>query len=148
MLIIKNIKYSNGAPGSDASGNFVDADIPLYRLADIYLMYGEAVSRGGSGGDAATALGYVNALRTRAGGTAVASINIDFFLDERSREMSWEATRRTDLIRYGKFTSGSYLWPWKGGVVTVTTIPSSYNLFPIPLRALQANPNLTQNPGY
>ena len=56
----KNIKYANGNPGSDASGNFVDADIPLYRLADIYLMYGEAVTRGGTGGDMATALGYIN----------------------------------------------------------------------------------------
>ncbi|MEY8759211.1 RagB/SusD family nutrient uptake outer membrane protein [Chryseobacterium tongliaoense] len=144
----KNIKYSNNAPGSDASGNFVDADIPLYRLADIYLMYGEAVTRGGSGGDMATALGYVNALRTRAGASQVSTINTNFFLDERAREMSWESTRRTDLIRYGKFTSGTYLWPWKGGVKDGKAVDEYRNLFPIPSNDIVANPNLIQNPGY
>lgn len=144
----KNIKYSNNAPGSDASGNFVDADIPLYRLADIYLMYGEAVTRGGSGGDMATALGYVNALRTRAGASQVLTINTNFFLDERARELSWEFTRRTDLIRYGKFTSGTYLWPWKGGVKDGKAVDEFRNLFPIPSNDIVANPNLIQNPGY
>ncbi len=144
----KNIKFSNGAPGSDASGDFVDADIPLYRLADIYLMYGESVARGGSGGSTATALGYVNALRTRAGANTVGSINTDFFLDERARELSWEATRRTDLIRYGKFTSSSYLWPWKGGVKDGKAVEDYRNLFPIPANDIVANPNLIQNPGY
>lgn len=144
----KNIKFANGAPGSDASGNFVDADIPLYRLADIYLMYGEAVTRGGTGGDAATALSYVNALRTRAGANTVSSVNTDFFLDERSRELSWEATRRTDLIRYGKFTSGTYVWPWKGGVKNGKAVEDYRNLFPIPANDIVANPNLIQNPGY
>lgn len=144
----KNIKFANGAAGSDASGNFVDADIPLYRLADIYLMYGEAVARGGSGGNIATALGYVNALRTRAGANTVSSVNTDFFLDERARELSWEATRRTDLIRYGKFTSSSYLWPWKGGVKDGKAVEDYRNLFPIPANDIVANPNLIQNPGY
>lgn len=144
----KNIKFSDGKPGSDASGDFVDSDIPLYRLADIYLMYGEAVARGGSGGSTATALGYVNALRTRAGANTVGSINTDFFLDERARELSWEATRRTDLIRYGKFTSGSYLWPWKGGVKDGKAVEDYRSLFPIPANDIVANPNLVQNPGY
>jgi hypothetical protein len=144
----KNIKFSDNTQGSDTTGDFVDADIPLYRLADIYLMYGEAVSRGGTGGDIATALGYVNSLRTRANGNSVSSINTDFFLDERARELSWEATRRTDLIRYGKFTSGSYLWPWKGGVKDGKSVDDFRNLFPIPANDIVANPNLVQNPGY
>ena len=69
-------------------------------------------------------------------------------IDERGRELMLEGHRRTDLIRFGRFTGGSYLWPWKGNVENGATIPSTYNLFPIPLPALQANPNLTQNPGY
>ena len=146
----KNVDV-NGRPGTDSEGNHPDTDYPMFRLADAYLMYAEAVLRGGTGGDLATALGYVNLLRQRAyGGTSgnVNSINLDFILDERSRELYWEATRRTDLIRFNKFTGGSYLWPWKGNVQTGTSIPSTYNVFPIPLTALQANPNLTQNPGY
>ncbi len=43
--------------------DFVDTDYPVFRLADVYLMYAEGVLRGLQSGDAATALGYVNALR-------------------------------------------------------------------------------------
>ncbi|WP_343686146.1 RagB/SusD family nutrient uptake outer membrane protein [Chryseobacterium gleum] len=146
------VKYKNltseGKPGSDASGNFCDTDIPIFRLADIYLMYAEATLRGGSGGNTATALGYVNALRTRAGAGTVASINTDYILDERGRELGWEMTRRTDLIRYGKFTTGAYLWPWKGGVKEGKSVEDYRNLYPIPAKDIIANPNLVQNPGY
>lgn len=140
----KNLK-SNGQPG--IHDNWVDTDLPLYRLADVYLMYAEATLRGG-GGSQATALGYVNALRTRAGASIISNLNLDFILDERSRELSWEMTRRTDLIRYGKFTSSSYLWPWKGNVKEGTSVPEYRNLFPIPNNDLVVNPNLVQNPGY
>ena len=102
----------------------------------------------GGGGDAGTALGYVNALRTRAGALPVASINLNFILDERGRELGWEMTRRTDLIRYGKFTSASYLWPWKGGVKDGKGVQEFRNLFPIPAADITANRNLVQNPGY
>lgn len=148
------IKYKNvttaGVAGSDASGNFVDADIPLYRLGDIYLMYAEATLRGGNG-NAALALSYINSLRQRAYGDNsgnVTSINLDFILNERSRELSWELTRRTDLIRFGKFTTGDYLWPWKGGVKDGKAVEPTRNLFPIPAKDIIANPNLIQNPGY
>ncbi len=149
------VKYKNvtstGAEGSDGptagSGNFVDADIPLYRLADVYLMYAEAVLRGG-GGSTTTALGYVNDLRKRAGATPVTTISRDFILDERGRELGWEMTRRTDLIRYGKFTTAAYLWPWKGGVKDGQAVGDYRNLYPIPAKDLVANPNLIQNPGY
>ncbi|WP_345425523.1 RagB/SusD family nutrient uptake outer membrane protein, partial [Actinomycetospora chlora] len=76
------------------------------------------------------------------------TINLQNILDERGRELNFEGMRRQDLIRFGKFTGGSYLWPWKGGVKEGTSIPDTYKLFPIPTTALQANPNLTQNPGY
>lgn len=63
-------KYTNktdaGGNGSNYAEGLVDTDFPLLRLADVYLMYAEAVLRGGTGGDASTALGYVNALRSRA----------------------------------------------------------------------------------
>jgi hypothetical protein len=62
--------------------------------------------------------------------------------------LNLEGHRRTDLIRFGKFTGGSYVWPWKGGAKDGASIPDTYKLFPIPLSALQSNPNLKQNPGY
>ena len=146
----KNIT-STGVPGSDLT--FPDTDFPMFRLADVYLMYAEAVVRGGAGGDMATAVNYVNLLRERAygdnsGNIKAADLTLDFILDERARELYWEATRRTDLIRFGKFTGGNYLWPWKGGVKAGVATDSKYNLYPIPSSDLTANPNLTQNPGY
>lgn len=149
-------KYSNltstGAAAPHAHPDFVDTDYPLFRLADVYLMYAEAVLRGGAG-SASNALTYVNALRQRAygnsnGNITSAQLTLDFILDERSRELYWEGHRRTDLIRYGKFTSGTYLWPWKGKVAAGAATESFRDLYPIPAADMGANPTLKQNPGY
>ncbi len=131
---------------------FPDTDFPVFRLADAYLMYAEAHLRGG-GGTAATAVGYVNELLERAYGDQSANITageltLEFILDERARELWWEGHRRTDLIRYGLFTSGDYVWSWKGGGQTGVGVADRFNLYPLPASELLANPNLTQNPGY
>ncbi|MEM9687752.1 MAG: RagB/SusD family nutrient uptake outer membrane protein, partial [Bacteroidota bacterium] len=73
---------------------------------------------------------------------------LDFLIDERARELYWEGHRRTDLIRFGRFTGGTYLWPWKGGVKNGTSIPEHLSIFPIPATELVANPKIQQNPGY
>jgi len=144
---------SDGGPVSDSKGEFADIDFPIFRLSEMYLIYAEAVLRGGTGGDAATALGYMNNIRTRAygntsGNITAGQLNLQFILDERGRELYWEGHRRTDLIRYGLLTTGTYLWPWKGGVSSGTAVDAKYNLFPIPVSNIVANPNLTQNTGY
>jgi starch-binding outer membrane protein, SusD/RagB family len=138
-------KTSTGGTGKDGN-NFPDTDFPLYRLGDAYLMYAEAVTRGGSG-DAALALKLVNDLRTRAGAKALTSLNTDFFMGERARELAWEAHRRTDLIRFGKFTKG-YNWAWKGNVKEGRDIEDFRVLFPISAGDIVANTNLKQNSGY
>jgi starch-binding outer membrane protein, SusD/RagB family len=143
----KNIS-SEGVKGSDPAGDHPDTDYPMFRLADIYLIYAEAVLRGGSGGDNATALKYVNDLRTRAKATTVSSITLDGILDERGRELYWECHRRTDLIRFKKFTEGSYLWDWKGNVVGGKGVSEHLKIYPIPNADRAANPNLNQNPDY
>lgn len=145
-------KYSNATSTGElgADRTFVDTDFPLFRLADVYLMYAEAHLRGG-GGNLATAVGYINALRTRANNPSTISsgdLTLDFILDERSRELYWEAHRRQDLIRYGRFTGGNYNWAWKGNGSNGIAIPAHFNLYPIPVGSMAANPNLTQNPGY
>lgn len=149
-------KFSNlNADGSQAvrpHPDFVCTDYPMFRLADIYLMYAEAVLRGG-GGNAGTALDYVNQIRTRAYGDSFGNISsgqltLDFILDERARELYWEGHRRTDLVRYNKFTTADYLWPWKGRTPEGSATGSFRNLYPIPSADLGANPNLKQNTGY
>lgn len=144
---------SNGAAGSDTGGDFVDTDLPIIRLAEIYLTYAEAVLRGGAGGDVNTAAGYINELRARAygntsGNITSAALTLDFILDERARELYWEGQRRTDLIRFNDFTTGNYLWPFKGGSRSGTAVDEFRNLFPLPSNIILINTNLTQNPGY
>jgi hypothetical protein len=146
-------KYQNvtsaGMPGSNSE--FVDIDFPMFRLADAYLMYAEAVLRGG-GGSRAQALTYVNALRQRAYGNASgnitdAQLTLDFILAERARELMWEGHRRTDLIRFDRFTDNG-LWAWKGNVQAGRTTEAYRDVYPLPASELTANPNLTQNQGY
>ena len=144
---------SNGAAGSDTGGDFVDTDLPIIRLAEIYLTYAEAVLRGGAGGDVNTAAGYINELRARAygntsGNITSSALTLDFILDERARELYWEGQRRTDLIRFNDFTTGNYLWPFKGGSRSGTAVDEFRNLFPLPSNIILINTNLTQNPGY
>jgi hypothetical protein len=147
----KNVT-STGAAGSHPT--HTDTDFPIFRLADAYLIYAEAVKRGGTGGDLNTALTYINALRQRAYGDATgnlattADITLDLILDERARELYWECSRRTDLIRFGRFSESTYVWPWKGKVAAGISTNSKYNLFPIPAPDIAANPTLVQNQGY
>ena len=145
----KNVT-STGKPGKDPSGTHPDTDFPLLRLADFYLVYAEAVIRGGNGGDRATALNYVNLVRARSNATPIADkdLTLDFMLDERARELYWEAHRRTDLIRFGKFTTDGYVWPWKGNAKEGKAVGDHMTLYPIPADDLASNKNLKQNDGY
>ena len=151
-------KYSNiTSGGSNGSNNtYPDTDYPLFRLADAYLMYAEAVLRGGNG-SRATALGYINDLRERAYGDASGNITdaemtLDFLLEERGRELYFEATRRLDLIRFNKYSASGggdeLMWEWKVGDVNGVSISDHLQVFPIPATDLSANPNLFQNDGY
>ena len=141
----------NGVAGSDPTGDIPDTDFPMFRLADTYLMYAEAFLRGG-GGTAANAVTYINQLKARAYGNQSGSINqsdltLDFILSERSRELFWEAHRRTDLIRFGQF-SDQGIWPWKGNVPQGSTTSAFRDLMPLPATDLGINNNLQQNQGY
>lgn len=141
----KNIT-STGETGSNV--DYPDTDFPMFRLADVYLMYAEATLRGGAGGNMGNAVQYVNDLRDRAEAGTVNDITLDLILDERGRELYWECHRRTDLVRYGVFTGDQYLWSWKGNVQDGIGTNDKYNMFPIPASDISANPNLTQNPDY
>ena len=125
----------------------VSTDYPVFRLADVYLMAAEAVVRGGSGYSREEVLGFLNLIRQRAygdnsGNINDAQMNLDYIIDERARELYLEGCRRTDLIRFGMFTTDKYIWQWKGGVVDGRAVDKKYNIYPIPASELSANPNL------
>ena len=125
------------------SGQNGDAenDMAIFRLADVYLMKAEALVR--SGGDIAEATRLVNVIRKRAFDDAAklkTTVTLEDVYQERRFELAWEISSRQDMIRFGTFLNA--IPGWKG----VTA--SKYLLFPIPRTARDANPNLTQNPGY
>lgn len=128
-----------------ASKAYSDIDFPMIRLGEIYLIYAEACM---NLGQANTALPKVQDLAARAGVTAPTSITQEWLIEERARELMWEGHRRTDLIRYNKFTSSSFLWTYKGGSFSGQGFDDHMKIFAIPASELASNPELHQNPGY
>src|SRR5207245_11382583 len=106
----------------------------------------------GGGGTATNALTELKRGRQRASGNSTANFAArppaDTLLAERGRELLFEASRRTDLIRFAVVTGGTYVWAWKGGTPGGSPLPSFRDLYPLPANELIANPNLKQNPGY
>lgn len=159
-------KWSNlkddGTTASNTGDAGVDTDFPLFRLADVYLMYAECVVRlhndwdnwaGGSDAESDSrkqgAIYWINKIRERSKASDVWASSfadddafLQFILDERARELYHEGYRRTDLIRYGQFTTNKYIWQWKGGTHDGQAVDSKYNIYPIPNTELTANPNL------
>ena len=71
-----------------------------------------------------------------------ASLDMNEMLDEWGREFLAEGRRRTDLIRFGKFSSGRW---WD----KTPDSDDHYKLFPLTVSAvLNTNSNMIQNPGY
>jgi hypothetical protein len=115
----------------------------MIRLAEIYLIYAEACMK--AGGDASEQIAQ---LAQRAGVNPPEEITTDFLVAERARELMWEAHRRTDLIRFGKWIDGGYNWTYKGGNFGGQKLPEHFNIFPVPSTELATNLDLQQNPGY
>ena len=148
-LKFNNIPYgvteSAYLPTADTKA-FSDVDFPMIRLAEIYLIYAEACM---NTGDEILGLSRLAELSARAGVSPPEEITEEFLMEERARELMWEAHRRTDLIRFGLFTSSDYLWPYKGGdSFAGQAFPSYKTLFPLPPTELAVNEVLNQNPGY
>jgi hypothetical protein len=148
------IKYSNWNFNLD--GTYADVQpacishprigYAMIRLAEIYLSAAEAILHGA--GDKATALDYVNYIRERAGLEAWTSPELtqESLQAERQRELYTECTRRTDLVRYGKWVSG-YNWNWKNNAKSGQDFDSSFALYPIPSQYVTLG-GYKQNPGY
>ncbi|HXO85252.1 MAG TPA: RagB/SusD family nutrient uptake outer membrane protein, partial [Gemmatimonadales bacterium] len=114
-------------------------DYVWFRLAEMYFIKAEAELNGATG--TSTPLALVRAVRARAfAADTLTTVTLPVILRERLFEFTGEGKRRQDLIRFGAYSSGT--WQFKAGR------PDHYVLMPIPQSQLDANPNLTQNPGY
>ncbi len=135
--------YDNVGNTYSSSIVFPTTDFPLFRLADTYLMLSECQMRGVQNADPGYAL--YKKVRARAGVTEKDPMDLDDILKERMCELYWEGHRRSDLVRFGKFTGNAYVWSWKGGIAAGTGIASYRNVFAIPY---QYESTVGQNPGY
>ncbi len=124
-----------GRSGGDNGNNYA-----FLRLAEMYLIKAEALHRQGQ---TSSAVAQINMVRERAFNPdepVTDAGNFDeILLQERLFELTWEATRRQDLIRFGRFSD---TWEFKSNT-------DPYRILgPIPQVQIDANPNLVQNPGY
>jgi len=136
-------RTSDGGYGQEKGS--VDIDFPMMRYADVLLMAAECTKRGAtvSGG-----IDGFNAVRARAGLSSISDPSLSDIIDERARELYQECWRRSDLIRFGLFTTADYLWQWKGNVKEGQAVDSGRTLFPLPDSDLLANTKLEQNEYY
>lgn len=146
---VRNIKYWP-QPGTPPNNDMANAFV-LYRLADIYLMRGEAKFWAG---DMGGALLDFNTVRERAysGSTAhdwvLADLTPDNILQERGRELAWETVRRIDQIRMQVYTGTPYFTRARNYPPKPADPDNHTFLLPIPNTEINTNPNLKQNPGY
>ena len=120
----------------------MENDYAILRLADVYLMKAEALLRLPTP-NVTEATTLVNALRSRVftdPAKLKTSVTLDDIYNERRFELAWEGWGRQDMIRFGTFLNPIPGW-------RPNALPSFRLLFPIPQTAIDANPNLTQNPG-
>ena len=139
-------KYKSGRLSDD---NYQENDYLIYRLSEVYFNKAEAIMRKNGGTANQEAVNLINESKKRSFAAAdwaanqysTATLTLDELLAERGREFIFEGKRRTDLIRFGKYTTGTW-WDHKA------TNDVNKELFPIPQQHMAINPNLKQNPGY
>jgi hypothetical protein len=134
---VRSIKFYPD-PNTNSSTRYQNNDMPIFRLADVYLLKAEALLR--TGGSMSEAVALVNKVRVRSKASEISTITLDGILEERGRELAWEGWRRNDLIRFGKYQGR---WGFKAG-----NEGAYRDIFPIPATELVLNKNLKQNPGY
>lgn len=122
-------------------------NIPVARLAEMYLIRAEADVRGGTGG-VASATADINLLRARSGATPYTTVTLANVLLERQLELAFEGFRLHDLKRVN-----AIVVPAAAATATTPASPAilasdSRYVLPIPQREINNNPLLTQNAGY
>ena len=127
-------------PNCTNGRNYGMVDMPILRLADVYLMRAEAKFRNSDSDGALTDMNALRTARNHPTQFTSSDMSLETIYNERGYELYWELVRRTDMIRFGKFEDS---WSSK------TDSDVNSRLFPIPQTAVDANPELLeQNEGY
>lgn len=142
-------RFNKYKTGTLDDPNYQENDYIIYRLTEIYFNKAEALMRKNNNQATTEAVELINASKKRAfleddwqaNKYTTASLSMDELLKERGREFVFEGKRRTDLIRFDKFTSSSW-WDHQ------PSNDKNMELFPVPNNQISINPNLKQNPGY
>lgn len=133
--------YTNTAGATNNNTAMSNTDYPVFRLADAYLMLAECQLRGVN----CDGLKYFNMVRERVGLSTSGALTESLLLTERMNELYMEGHRRSDLIRFGRYTGNAYVWSWKNGVYEGASIPEYRALYPIPTQYVGT---VGQNAGY
>lgn len=146
-------------------------NLRIMRYAEVLLMAAEAHIQGGV--DASKALDYINQVRDRAQLAPLTSVTMDDIKKEKRLELCMESCRYQDLVRWGDAEAvlgqqgkqiPSFAWSVAYNADGTTSIASheltypysnteygfkaKHKLLPIPLREMDVNPNMEQNPGW
>lgn len=142
-------RFNKYRSGTQDDANYLENDYVIYRLTEMYFNKAEALMRKNGGSAVQEAVDLINDSRSRYFSDedwpdemyTLSTLTMDELLAERGREFIFEGKRRTDLIRFGQFTNGTWWDKTPDG-------DDHTRLFPIPFRQVNTNPNLEQNPGY
>jgi len=148
------------------SGNSSGTNYPLFRFAEVLLVYAEAQNEANGGPDAASVEAF-NRVRRRAGLTEWPNVddldgnpypnNQNGFRrairQERRWELCYEGKRLFDLRRWGNMLEiyearAAVASPTPQDLIRAQNVELKHNLYPIPYGEIQKNPNLSQNIGY
>ena len=145
--VITDMSYFQG-------GQFIN--LKMMRYAEVLLMAAEAHLQSGNSSKATQ---YINLVRARAKEEPLTSVTMDDIKMEKRLELCNECVRYQDLVRWGDakavmgqqgkdvpaFTGTDVQWNWHNDKYG---FQDKNVLLPIPLKELELNPNMTQNPGW
>ncbi len=141
----KNQSFPSKYPWDpNSQGWMTGNDVPIVRYADILISKAEAMNE--LNGPSQAAVDLINQVRLRANASQISLVGLTkesfrtLIFKERSWEFFFEGKNREDQIRQGTFISDA--------VSRGKAAKDFHKLYPIPQTEIDANKNLTQNPGY
>lgn len=136
---LRTRKYGQWDGGNFTSENSFDNNIEVLTYPEVLLNYAEALLQTGNSAQALIVLNQITEARDA---SPYLTANMDNILLERRKELAFQGFRFYDLARTGQDI------PERAGFAEAVPFGDFRLALPIPRAELNANPNITQNPGY